>query len=188
MRPADRREFEALTMPHLDDLYAAAMRLSRNPADAQDLVQDTYLRAYGAWDRFIAGSNVRAWMLRILTNSYINGYRRGRSHRRFAQRPGDEPQVALYGRERVERSLDPERALTEPMLGDEVQAALGELSEDYRVVVVLADIEGLKYKEIADCLGCPVGTVMSRLFRARRMLEERLRPYAAEAYAIRRAA
>jgi RNA polymerase sigma-70 factor (ECF subfamily) len=188
-RKAARREsFEAQALPHLDDLYAAGMRLCRNPADAQDLVQDAMMRAYGAWDRFIAGSNCRAWLLRILTNSYINGYRRGKSHRKFAQRPGDEPIELLYGKERCDASHDPERALTEPLLGDEVSAALAELPEDYRLVIELADLQGMKYKEVADAIGCPVGTVMSRLFRARRVLEERLAGYAATQYAIRRAA
>ena len=185
---AVRREFEAQALPHLDALYAAAMRLCRNPADAQDLVQDAMMRAYSAWASFIAGSNCRAWLLRILTNSYINGYRRGRSHRKFAQRPGGEPVELLYGKERCAASADPERAMTEPLLGDEVSAALATLPEDYRLVVVLADLEGMKYKEVADAIGCPVGTVMSRLFRARRALEERLAPYAATEYAIRRAA
>ncbi len=187
-RKAARKEFEAQALPHLDDLYGAAMRLCRNPADAQDLVQDAMMRAYGAWDRFIAGSNCRAWLLRILTNSYINGYRRGKSHRKFAQRPGDEPVELLYGKVRCEASADPERAMTEPLLGDEVSAALAELPEDYRLVVELADLQGMKYKEVADAIGCPVGTVMSRLFRARRVLEERLAGYAATQYAIRRAA
>ena len=187
-KTAARREFEAQALPHLDALYAAGMRLCRNPSDAQDLVQDTMMRAYGAWDRFIAGSNCRAWLLRILTNGYINGYRRGRSHRKFAQRPGDEPIEMLYGKERCDANADPERAITDPLLGDEVSAALAELPEDYRLVVELADLQGMKYKEVADAIGCPVGTVMSRLFRARRALEERLAPYAASEYAIRRAA
>ncbi len=187
-RKAARQEFEAQALPHLSCLYSAAMRLCRNPADAQDLVQDTILRAYGAWDRFIAGSNCRAWLLRILTNGYINGYRKGRSHRKFAERPGGEPVELLYGKERCAANADPERALVEPLLGDEVSAALADLPEDYHLVVVLADLEGLKYKEVAEAIGCPVGTVMSRLFRARRALEERLAPYAATQYAIRRAA
>ncbi len=183
-----RCEFETQAMPHLDALYGAAMRLCRNPADAEDLVQDTFLRAYGAWGSFIEGSNCSAWLLRILTNSYINGYRRGRSHKKFAARPGDEPASAFYGHDRLRATTDPEGTMADGLLGDEVSAALGELSEDYRVVVVLADLEGMKYKEIAEALGCPVGTVMSRLFRARRQLEERLAPYAAQTYAIARRA
>jgi RNA polymerase sigma-70 factor, ECF subfamily len=187
-RRTARAEFEAMTLPLIDDLFGAAMRLARNRDDASDLVQDTYLRAWAAWGRFIEGSNARAWMIRILTNGYINGYRRRSSHKKFAARPGDEPIELLYGAERCARSHDPERAMTEPMLSDEVSLALGELPDDYRTVVVLADLEGMKYKDIADTLGCPVGTVMSRLFRARRMLEERLAGFARTEYALGRAA
>jgi RNA polymerase sigma-70 factor (ECF subfamily) len=181
-----RQDFEAHAMPLVPDLYAAAMRLCRNPADAQDLVQDSLLRAYAAWGSFEKGSNCRAWLLRIVTNGYINGYRRGRSHRRFAQRPGDEPVELLYGQERCARAADPERALTEPTLGDEVSEALASLPDDYRVVVVLADLEGLSYKEVAAACDCPVGTVMSRLFRARRQLEERLAAFARREYGLTR--
>lgn len=185
---AVRRRFEEQALPHLDHLYAAALRLTRNPQDAEDLVQDTFLRAYGAWDSFIDGSNCRAWLIRILTNGFINNYRRGRSHLKFTQRPGDEPVAAFFGAEARHRASDPEGAMTENTLSDEVTAALAELGDDYRTVVVLADLEGMHYKEIATLLDCPVGTVMSRLFRARRQLEARLAPYAAEAYNIRRAA
>jgi RNA polymerase sigma-70 factor (ECF subfamily) len=183
-----RREFEKLALPYLDDLFAVALRYTHNPADAEDLVQETILRAYAAWDRFIPGSNCRAWLLRILTNSFINVYRRGRSHRKFAQRPGDEPVTAFYGEATRDRAGDPEGVLVHDKLGDEVSRALAELSDDYRVVVVLADLEGLKYKEIATVLGVPVGTVMSRLFRARRQLEEKLAPFAETDYGISRRA
>jgi RNA polymerase sigma-70 factor (ECF subfamily) len=183
-----RKAFEALALPHLDDLYAVALRYTRNKADAEDLVQETILRAYGAWDRFIPGSNCRAWLLRILTNSFINVYRRGRSHRKFAQRPGDEPVTAFYGEATRGRAGDPEGTLVQDRLGDEVTRALADLSDDYRMVVVLADLEGLKYKEVATILGVPVGTVMSRLFRARRQLEDRLAPFAEADYGITRRA
>jgi RNA polymerase sigma-70 factor (ECF subfamily) len=181
-----RNDFEAQAIPLLDDMFAAAMRLCRNPADAQDLVQDSMVRAYAAWDRFEHGSNCRAWLLRILTNGYINGYRRGRSHKKFASRPGDEPVELLYGSERYHAAADPEGALTAPLLSDEVTRALAELPEDYRLVVVLADLEGLSYKAIATLVGCPVGTVMSRLFRARRQLEARLAIYARKEYGVGR--
>jgi RNA polymerase sigma-70 factor (ECF subfamily) len=181
-----RQDFEAQALPLLNDLFAAAMRLCRNPADAQDLVQDSLVRAYAAWDRFEHGSNCRAWLLRILTNSYINGYRRGRSHKKFAARPGDEPVELLYGSERYHTAADPEGAMTAPTLGDEVTRALAELPEEYRLVVVLADLEGMSYKEIATAVGCPVGTVMSRLFRARRQLEGRLAAYARKEYGVGR--
>jgi RNA polymerase sigma-70 factor (ECF subfamily) len=183
-----RQDFERQALPHLDDLWAVALRLSRNDSDADDLVQDTYMRAYAAWETFIPGSNCKAWLLRILTNGFISGYRRGRSHKKFAARPGDEPQAAFFGEGTRARAADPERELTKDLLGDEVTAALRDLPEDYRVVVVLADLEGMKYRDIAHLLECPVGTVMSRLFRARRQLEARLAPFAEVEYGIRRAA
>jgi RNA polymerase sigma-70 factor (ECF subfamily) len=187
-RQTARREFEAAALPHLRDVYAAALRLTRNPDDAKDLVQETYLRAYAAWSQFTAGSNCRAWLLRILTNGFISGYRRVRTRKNFTER-GDEEQVAtLYGAEVRQAALDPEETLVGGTLGDETSRALAELPADYREAVLLADVEGMKYRDIATALGCPIGTVMSRLFRARRMLEERLAPFAAADYGIRRAA
>jgi RNA polymerase sigma-70 factor (ECF subfamily) len=188
MRRQARLEFERSALPYLNDLYGIALRYTRSPADAQDLVQDTFLRAYAAWDRFVPGSNVRAWLLKILTNGFINTYRRGRSRRAFTQRGDDEQVAVFYGEQHRDEARDPEGSMLAAGLGDEVTRALDELPQDYRVVVVLADIEGMKYKEIADALECPIGTVMSRLFRARRQLEERLAPYAREDYGIRRAA
>lgn len=187
-RRAIRLEFETQALPFLSDMYAVAMRLSRNADDAKDLVQDAYLRAYAAWESFIPGSNCRAWLLRILTNGFITNYRRGKSHSKFAARPGDEPVTAFFGEETRERAANPERVMTHNLLGDEVTAALGGLTDEYRVVVVLADLEGMKYRDIAHLLGCPVGTVMSRLFRARRQLEASLAGYASEQYNIKRAA
>jgi len=188
MRTAQRLEFERIALPHLSDLYVVALRYTRDPADAQDLVQDTYLRAYAAWDRFLPGSNCRAWLLKILTNGFINTYRRGRSRKKFNQRSDDEQVAAFYGEGNRDDARDPEGALVGEQLGDECARALSELPEDYRVVVLLADIEGLKYKDIAQALACPIGTVMSRLFRARRMLEERLAPFAEADYGITRRA
>ncbi len=182
-----RHVFERAALPHLPDLYAVAMRLSRSPADAEDLVQETYLRAYSSWDSFQPGSNCRAWLIRILTNSFINHYRRRRSHRSFARRSEPEHVQALLDGEAT-RAKTPEQNLLEGAFSDEVSAALGELTDDYRLVIVLADLEGMKYKDIADVLGCPIGTVMSRLFRARRVLEAKLRPYAEADYGIGRAA
>ena len=183
-----RREFESTALPYLSDLYAIAMRLTRNPDDARDLVQETFLRGYQAWGSFQPGSNCRAWMIRILTNSFINHYRRGRSVKAFTRRGEDEQVRALYGLPAHERTENrgAESQIVDEQLGDEVAAALGELPPDYRVVVVLADLEEMKYKDIAEALGCPIGTVMSRLFRARRQLEERLSGYAAKDYGIRR--
>jgi len=174
-------------MPHRDHLYATALRLTRCPADAEDLVQDTWMRALGAWDSYVPGSNCRAWLLRILTNSFINGYRRRRRHREAERSSLTDALRGLYGVERDWAEPPQERAIDE-QLGDEVQSALGEMGDDYRRVVELADLEGRRYREIATDLGVPMGTVMSRLFRARRHLEERLRDYAESDYGIRRAA
>lgn len=184
----ERREFEDAALPHLRDLYAIAVRYTRNPHGAEDLVQETVLRAYSAWRSFIPGSNCRAWLIRILTNSYINHYRRSRSHRSFIQRSEDEKLQALYGGDTRDAVRDAESLLAEGGFSDEVNRALAELDDDYRVVIVLADIEGMKYKDIATALHCPIGTVMSRLFRARRQLEGRLAPFAAADYGINRAA
>lgn len=183
-----RQAFEKAALPHLRDLYAIAVRTTRNPTAAEDLVQETFLRAYTAWDSFTPGSNCRAWLIRILMNSYINHYRRGRSHRAFAQRSEGEHEEALYGGPERRYQRDAESLLTEAGFGDEVTRALATLDEDYRVVVILADVEGMKYKDIAAALRCPIGTVMSRLFRARRQLEGVLSGFAANDYGISRAA
>jgi RNA polymerase sigma-70 factor, ECF subfamily len=185
---ADRLEFEQAALPHLRDLYAIGVRMTRNPDAAQDLVQETYLRAYAAWASFIAGSNCRAWLIRILTNSYINHYRRARSHRSFTQRSEGEQLAALYGDEPRPSSRAAEENLTRAGFSDEVDRALGALEDDHRLVVLLADVEEMKYREIAEALGWPIGTVMSRLFRARRRLEEELGSYAQTDYGIKRAA
>jgi RNA polymerase sigma-70 factor, ECF subfamily len=170
-----RESFEQEALPHVGELYGAAVRLSRNPRDAEDLVQETYLRAFSAWDRFIPGSNVRAWLFRILTNSFINGHR----DRARAARFGEERlRRACFSEERRLRAEDPETALVEARLGDEVQAALAALPAGFRAAVVLADLHDFSYHEIAEYLGIPVGTVMSRLHRGRRLLQARLAGYA----------
>jgi RNA polymerase sigma-70 factor (ECF subfamily) len=185
---ADRRPFEQAALPHLRDLYAIAVRMTRNPDAAQDLVQETYLRAYAAWSSFIAGSNCRAWLIRIMTNSFINHYRRARSHRSFTERSESEQMSALYGDEPRADSRAAEDTLLRAGFSDEVDRALADLEDDHRLVVLLADVEDMKYREIADTLGWPIGTVMSRLFRARRRLEEQLGRYAQADYGIKRAA
>ena len=180
-------DFAATVLPHREELLAGALRYTRNRADAEDLVQDTLARALGAWSRFEPGSNCRAWLFRILTNGFISGYRRRRRHNRFAHESGDDAVTAFYG-EGFDRAGNPEDHLLTDGLGDEVESALAELGEDYLKVVLLADLRGARYRDIASELGVPIGTVMSRLFRARRQLEERLRDYAAAGYGIRRAA
>lgn len=169
------------------ELYAAALRLTRNPDDARDLVQETLLRAMVAWGRFEEGTNVRAWLYRILTNSFINIYRKRRRHQRFAtERPGD-TRMAVYGTPE-DHAADPTEAMTAELLSDEVAAALDDLGPDYREVVQRADLGNERYKDIADALAVPIGTVMSRLFRARRQLEVALTDYAAKDWGLRKAA
>jgi RNA polymerase sigma-70 factor (ECF subfamily) len=180
-------EFADACLPHQPEMYGVALRLTRSPDDAKDLVQETLMRAMCAWNRFEPGSNVRAWLLRILTNSFINGYRKRRRHARFAtERPGD-ALSALYGEPRDQVPHPVEEKVAHE-LGDEVSAALGTLAPDYREVVERADLRGERYRDIADALDVPIGTVMSRLFRARRQLEAQLESYAALDYGIRRAA
>ncbi|HEY1811527.1 MAG TPA: sigma-70 family RNA polymerase sigma factor [Kofleriaceae bacterium] len=179
--------FAAACLPHQPELFGVAMRICRDPDTAKDLVQETLLRAMVAWASFEPGSNLRAWLFRILTNSFINGYRKRRRHQRFAaERPGD-ALIALYGRDQ-DRTDDLDDTLVEDELSDEVQTALDGLGDDYRDVVERADLRGEKYKDIAQALQVPIGTVMSRLFRARRALEVELAPFAARDYGIKRAA
>jgi len=185
--PGGANDFTAACLPHQGEMYGVGLRMTRSRADALDLVQETLMRAMLAWDRFEPGSNVRAWLLRILTNTFINGYRKRRRHQRFATEcPGD-ARNALYGTT-DDNTGHLEDALVEHELGDEVSGALDRLSPDYREVVERADLRGEKYKDIADATGIPIGTVMSRLFRARRQLETELRDYAAEDWGIKRAA
>ena len=176
-------EFATACLPHQPEMFGVAMRICRNPDTAKDLVQETLLRAMVAWSSFEPGSNLRAWLFRILTNSFINGYRKRRRHQRFAsERPGD-ALLALYGRDQ-DHTDDLEDTLYGDQLSDEVQSALGKLGNDYRDVVERADLKGQKYKDIADDLEVPIGTVMSRLFRARRVLETELATYASSDYGI----
>jgi len=180
-------EFEQACLPHQAELFGVAMRIARDPDTAKDLVQETLMRAMVAWDSFQQGSNLRAWLFRILTNAFINGYRKRRRHQRFAtERPGD-ALIALYGRDQ-DRTDDLAETLVEDELCDEVRAALDRLGPEYRDVVERADLRGEKYKDIAQALRVPIGTVMSRLFRARRVLETELAGFAAADYGIRRAA
>ncbi len=184
---APHGDFASQCLPHQPELFGVAMRICRDPDAAKDLVQETLLRAMVAWHSFEPGSNLRAWLFRILTNGFINGYRKRRRHQRFAvERPGD-ALIALYGRDQ-DRTEDLEQTLCAEQLSDEVQGALAALGEDYRDVVERADLRGQKYKDIADDLDVPIGTVMSRLFRARRVLEGELAGFAARDYGIRRAA
>lgn len=184
---AAMRAFALQCSQYQRELYAMALRITRNPDHAGDLVQETLLRSMVAHESFVPGSNLRAWLLRILTNAFINGYRKRRRHQRLTtERPGD-ALTAFYGDD-TDHEPDLETELTENTLGDEVSSALGKLGPQYREVIERADLKGEKYRDIADSLCVPIGTVMSRLFRARRELESELAGYAASDYGIRRAA
>ncbi len=173
--------FERDAMPLLDQLYGAALRMTRNPADAEDLVQETYLKAYSAFRSFRKGTNLKAWLYRILTNTYINGYRK--KQRRPAQYPTDEItdwQLAATAEHTAEGLKSAELEALESMPDDNIKNALQQLPEDFRMAVYYADVEGFPYKEIAEIMDTPIGTVMSRLHRGRKQLRGLLAEVARE--------
>jgi RNA polymerase sigma-70 factor (ECF subfamily) len=172
-----RARFEGLAYPHMDALYSTALRLTHSPHDAEDLVQETYLRAFRFLDKFEAGTNFKAWIFRILTNTFINNYRkRARTPQHVAFEDKGES-AAGEAPNAPPQSPDARRDYA-ALFGDEVSAALQKLSEDFRLVILLCDVEEFAYKEIAKILGIPMGTVMSRLSRARGQLQKLLREYA----------
>jgi RNA polymerase sigma-70 factor, ECF subfamily len=174
-----RDAFDAEVLPHLDSLFANAMRLTHSHSDAEDLVQETVLRAFRFFDRFERGTNVKAWLLRIQYNTFVNRYRRTTKERDIKDSMAHEPSgEEVVSRQALRALTDPTGTALRPLLAREIEAALAELPEDHRLVVVLADIEELSYKEIAEVVGCPIGTVMSRLHRARRTLRARLMEHA----------
>ena len=174
---ADQARFADAAMEFMPSLYSGALRMTRNPADAEDLVQETYLKAYRAYSSFEEGTNLKAWLFRILTNTFINSYRAKQ------RRPGetdleDVEDLYMYhrlgGLEAAMAGRSAEDELLERFTDDEVKQALEDLPEQFRVAVLLADVEGFSYKEIAEILDVPIGTVMSRLHRGRRALERAL--------------
>ena len=170
-------EFEAEALPHMDVLYNFALRTTGNQDDARDLLQETYLKAYRFWDKYEKGTNIRAWLFRIMKNSYINRYRK---ETKEPDKVDYEDIENFYNTIRAE-STDPndlQVQLYGNLLGDEVTKALQSLPDDFRTVVILCDIEGLTYEEIAEFIDCPIGTVRSRLHRGRKLLQARLFEYA----------
>ena len=179
---ADQATFTAQAMEYMPSLYSAALRMTRHAADAEDLVQETYLRAYRGFGSFEQGTNLKAWLYRILTNTFINRYR-------AAKRRPDETDLEevedlylyrrLGGLEGARASRSAEDELLDVLTEDEVREAVESLPENFRLAVLLADVEGFSYKEIAEILDIPIGTVMSRLHRGRRALQKRLYEFAA---------
>ncbi|MGJ4083057.1 sigma-70 family RNA polymerase sigma factor [Corynebacterium macclintockiae] len=173
--------FEAEALPLLDQLYGAALRMTRNPADAQDLVQDAYMKAYQAFGSFKEGTNLKAWMYRILTNTYINNYRK--AQRRPTESSAEDMTDWQLAETAKHDSVGLESAEVEALKNipdKRIQDALMSLGDDYRMVVYYADVEGLAYKEIAEIMDTPIGTVMSRLHRGRKQLRSKLKDVAAE--------
>ena len=175
---ADQARFAELAMPYMSALYSAALRMTRNPSDAEDLVQETYLRAYRGFGGFKDGTNLKAWLYKILTNAFINRYRRTTKERNIVEDERDSVQDRLVSRDAADVAENPERAFFERLLSDDVLRAIDAVPIDFRLTVILADLQDFSYKEIADILDVPVGTVMSRLFRGRRLLQKQLAEYA----------
>jgi RNA polymerase sigma-70 factor (ECF subfamily) len=175
--PSKHAEFEQEAVPHMDVLYNYALRMTSNPDDAHDLVQETFMKAYRFWDKYEKGTNIRAWLFRIMKNSYINRYRKETK----------EPETVdyndiqnFYNTIRYESSdpNDLQEKIFGGLLEDDVARALESLPEDFRTVVILCDIEGLSYEEISEFVNCPIGTVRSRLHRGRHILRAKLFDYA----------
>ena len=179
----ERRElFEQEAMAHVDALYRTALRMTRNPQDAEDLVQETYLRAFRFFEQFTPGTNMRAWLFRILTNAYINRYRKASVQPRVSSLD-DAEDFSLYRQlsQVTESSANVEAEVLDRLAAGDVRAAIERLPAPYRLAVLLADVEGLSYNEMAEAMGVKKGTVMSRLFRGRRLLQKALWEQAREA-------
>ncbi|MFQ5639091.1 MAG: sigma-70 family RNA polymerase sigma factor [bacterium] len=177
-----RREFEVLAFPYMDSLYHTALRMTKNELDAEDLVQDVYVRAFRFFHKFQEGSNFKAWIFKILTNTFINQYRK----------KSKQPLHVEFDKVRVSQFIDSDEKYVglpliksdkknyDALFDDQIMEALDQLPDEFRTIVMLADVELFSYKEISKIIGCPMGTVMSRLSRARKRLQEMLLDYAIE--------
>jgi RNA polymerase sigma-70 factor, ECF subfamily len=177
---ADRSRFAELAMEYMPALYSAALRMTRSSADAEDLVQETYLKAYRGFEGFTEGTNLKAWLYRILTNTYINSYRAARRRPEITD-VEDVEDLYLYHRlqaEGAELGRSAEDEALERITDDDVKEAIESLPDAFRIAVLLADVEGFSYKEIAEITDVPIGTVMSRLHRGRRALQKALASFA----------
>jgi RNA polymerase sigma-70 factor (ECF subfamily) len=175
---AKRKAFETEALPHMDALYRTALRMTKNQSDAEDLVQETMVKAYRFWDKFETGSNCRAWLFKIMTNIFINNYR-SKSRTPISVNVDDIDDDFLYGQlADLAPGDDPERALFAKIFDDDVKKAIEELPDDFRLVVVLSFLEGFSYQEIAEIADLQLGTVKSRLHRGRKLLQKQLYEYA----------
>jgi RNA polymerase sigma-70 factor (ECF subfamily) len=174
----DRFERDALVF--MDQLYAAALRYTKNPEDARDLVQDTYLKAFNSFHQFEDGTNLRAWLYRVLTTTFINTYRKDQRRPQLASGELEDWQLAEAQSHTSDLGKSAEVEALENLPDSDIKRALQEIPEEFRIVVYLADVEGFSYKEIADIVEIPAGTVMSRLHRGRKLLREKLADYAKE--------
>ena len=176
-----RREFEEQALPHLDSMYSAALRMTRNPSDAEDLVQEAILLAFRHFDQFQSGTNIRAWLFRILTNTFINSYRKKSQEPERVDLPEVEDFYFLSQAARNnELGEDPESQILSKFAYNDIMAAIDRLPEEFRLVVVMNAVEGFAYQEIADILNIPIGTVRSRLYRGRKVLQKHLYEQARE--------
>ena len=175
-----RKRFEADALQYMNQLYSAALRYTKNPSDAQDLVQDTFAKAYVSFHQFEPGTNLKAWLYRILTTTFINTYRKDQRRPQLSDQELEDWQIADASSHTSDQGKSAEDVALENLPDSDIKRALAEIPEEFRIAVYLADVEGFSYKDIAEIVGVPTGTVMSRLHRGRKQLREKLTDYARE--------